>query len=52
MSLYNRLDLTKYNRKLKQIPLFQRLNLTRSPKLRCQGCPSIIQYEWELRLPN
>ncbi len=47
MSLYDRLDLTKYNRQLKQIPLSQRLNLTRPPKLRCQGCRSRIQPEWE-----
>ncbi|MFB8788029.1 MAG: zinc-dependent metalloprotease family protein [Potamolinea sp.] len=46
MSLYDRLDLTKYNRQLK-VPLSQRLNLTRPPKLRCQGCRERIQSQWE-----
>lgn len=46
MSLYDRLDLTKHNRKLK-LPLSQRLNLTRPPKPRCQGCRSRIQPQWD-----
>jgi len=46
MSLYDRLDLTKHNRQLK-LPLSQRLNLTRTPKLRCQSCGSPIQPQWE-----
>jgi hypothetical protein len=46
MSLYDRLDLTKHNRKLK-LPLSQRLNLTRTPKLCCHGCRSRIQPQWE-----
>ena len=46
MSLYDRLDLTKHNRQLK-LPLSQRLNLTKTPKLRCQSCGSRIQPQWE-----
>ena len=46
MSLYDRLDLTRPTRQLK-LPLSQRLNLTRPPKPRCQGCRSRIQSQWE-----
>lgn len=49
-SLFERLDLTKYNRKLKQ-SLSQRIDLTRPIKLRCQSCRSHIQAEWEF-CPN
>jgi len=49
-SLFERLDLTKYNRKLKQ-SLSQRIDLTRQIKLRCQSCRSHIQAEWEF-CPN
>jgi hypothetical protein len=47
MSLYDRLNLTKTNRKL-QIPIWERINLTRPPKLRCQGCRSRIQTNWRV----
>lgn len=46
MSLYDRLDLTRPPRKHK-VPIWERINLTRSPKLRCQGCRSPIQSHWE-----
>jgi hypothetical protein len=46
MSLYDRLDLTKYNR-LSKVPLSQRLNLTKPAKLRCPGCRDRIQFQWE-----
>ncbi|MEH2202940.1 MAG: zinc-dependent metalloprotease family protein [Nostoc sp.] len=46
MSLYDRLNLTKPNRKLK-VPIWERIDLTRPPKLRCQGCSSHIQSQWE-----
>ncbi|MEH2107093.1 matrixin family metalloprotease [Nostoc sp.] len=46
MSLYDRLNLTKLNRKLK-VSIWERIDLTRSPKLRCQGCSSYIQSQWE-----
>jgi len=46
MSLYDRLDLTRPNRKLK-VPIWERIDLTRPPKLRCQGCRSRIQPQWE-----
>ena len=45
-SLFERLDLTKYNRKLKQ-SLSQRIDLTRPIKLRCQSCRLRLQAEWE-----
>ena len=47
MSLYDRLNLTKTNRKL-QIPIWERINLTRPPKPRCQGCRSRIQTNWRI----
>jgi hypothetical protein len=47
MSLYDRLNLTKTNRKLK-IPIWERINLTRPPKPRCQGCRSRIQTNWRV----
>ncbi|NEU77094.1 matrixin family metalloprotease [Hassallia byssoidea VB512170] len=47
MSLYDRLNLTKTNRKLK-IPIWERINLTRPPKPRCQGCRSRIQINWRV----
>ncbi len=46
MSLYDRLDLTRPSRKLK-VPIWERIDLTRPPKLRCQGCRSPIQPQWE-----
>ena len=46
MSLYDRLDLTRPTRKLK-VPIWERIDLTRPPKLRCQGCRSPIQPQWE-----
>lgn len=46
MSLYDRLDLTRPTRKLK-IPIWERIDLTRPPKLRCRGCRSRIQSQWE-----
>jgi len=49
-SLFERLDLTKYNRKLKQ-SLSQRIDLTRPIKLRCQSCRLRLQAEWEF-CPN
>ncbi|MDZ8095119.1 MAG: zinc-dependent metalloprotease family protein [Nostoc sp. DedQUE05] len=47
MSLYDRLNLTKPNRKL-QIPIWERINLDRPPKPRCQGCRSRIQTTWRI----
>lgn len=47
MSLYDRLNLTKTNRKL-QMPIWERINLTRPPKPRCQGCRSRIQINWRV----
>ncbi|MBD1939953.1 matrixin family metalloprotease [Microcoleus sp. FACHB-68] len=46
MSLYDRLDFTRPTRKLK-VPIWERINLTRPPKPRCQGCRSRIQSHWE-----
>jgi len=46
MSLYDRLNLTRPNRNLK-VPIWERIDLTRPPKLRCQGCRSPIQRQWE-----
>ncbi|MEH2256303.1 zinc-dependent metalloprotease family protein [Nostoc sp.] len=46
MSLYDRLDLTRSNRKLK-VPIWERIDLTRPVKLRCQVCRSRIQSQWE-----
>ncbi|MGF1935055.1 MAG: zinc-dependent metalloprotease family protein [Nostoc sp. ChiQUE02] len=47
MSLYDRLNLTKPNRKL-QIPIWERINLDRPPKPCCQGCRSRIQTTWRI----
>jgi hypothetical protein len=47
MSLYDRLNLTKPNRKL-QLPIWERINLDRPPKPRCQGCRSRIQTTWRI----
>ncbi|MBD2336467.1 peptidase M10A and M12B matrixin and adamalysin [Calothrix sp. FACHB-156] len=47
MSLYDRLNLTKTNRKLK-VPIWERINLDRPPKPRCQGCRSRIQKTWRI----
>jgi hypothetical protein len=47
MSLYDRLNLTKTNRKL-QIPIWKRINLDRPPTPRCQGCRSRIQMNWRI----
>lgn len=46
MSLYERLDLTRPSRKSK-LPIWERIDLTRAPKLRCPGCRSRIHREWE-----
>jgi predicted Zn-dependent protease with MMP-like domain len=46
MSLYDRLNFTRPNRQLK-IPIWERIDLTRPVKLRCQGCSSRIQCQWE-----
>ena len=46
MSLYDRLDLTRPTRKL-QVPLSQRLNLTRQRLPRCLGCRVRIQSHWQ-----
>ena len=50
MSLYDRLNLTKKtktNRKL-QVPIWERINLERTAKPRCQGCRSRIQLDWRV----
>lgn len=50
MSLYDRLNLTKKtkpNRKL-QVPIWERINLDRPAKPRCQGCRSRIQLDWRV----
>ena len=50
MSLYDRLNLTKKpktNRKL-QVPIWERINLDRPAKPRCQGCRSRIQLDWRI----
>jgi len=47
MSLYDRLDLTKKNRQ-PQVPIWERINLKKTPKLRCQGCRSLIQNNWQV----
>lgn len=47
MSLYDRLNLTKTNRKL-QVPIWERINLDRPPKPRCQGCRSRIHSSWRV----
>lgn len=47
MSLYDRLNLKKTNRQ-PQIPIWERLNLKRSRKFRCQGCRSHIQNDWQI----
>lgn len=46
MSLLDRIDLTRPNRQLK-VPIWERINLNRPPKPRCQGCRSRIQSHWE-----
>lgn len=46
MSLYDRLDLTKPSRKPK--PIWQRINLDRPSKPRCQACRSHIQTNWRV----
>lgn len=45
MSLYDRLNLTKPSRKL-QLPIWERINLVRPSKPRCQGCRSLLQTHW------
>lgn len=47
MSLYDRLNFKKPNRKLK-VPIWERINLQRPEKLRCQGCRSLIQISWQV----
>jgi predicted RNA-binding Zn-ribbon protein involved in translation (DUF1610 family) len=50
MSLYDRLNLTKktkINRKL-QVPIWERINLDRPAKPRCQSCRSRIQSDWRV----
>jgi predicted Zn-dependent protease len=57
MSLYERLDLTKSNRrKFKSVPeskhpIWERIDLTRAVKLKCQVCRSSIQASWNI-CPN
>ncbi len=50
MSLYDRLNLKKTNRKLK-VPIWERINLERSTKTRCQSCRFHIQTNWRV-CPN
>lgn len=47
MSLYDRLDLTKPYRKLK-VPIWERIDLSRPSKPRCQACRSQIQTNWRV----
>lgn len=47
MSLYDRLNLTKAAHPL-NTPIWERINLTRPPKLRCQGCRSRLQTDWRV----
>ncbi|MEA5596034.1 zinc-dependent metalloprotease family protein [Rivularia sp. UHCC 0363] len=47
MSLYDRLNLKKTSRKLK-VPIWERINLERPEKSRCQGCRSPIQTNWRV----
>ncbi|MUL35046.1 zinc-dependent metalloprotease family protein [Gloeocapsopsis dulcis] len=47
MSLYDRLDLTKHHRQLKT-PIWERINLERPLKPRCQACHSCIQPNWRV----
>ncbi len=48
MSLYNRLDFTRPTRKpLKNVPIWERIDLTRPPKLRCCSCRVRLQSQWE-----
>jgi Metallo-peptidase family M12B Reprolysin-like len=47
MSLYDRLNLIKTNRKL-QVPIWERIDLKRPPKPRCRGCCSRIQTNWRV----
>jgi hypothetical protein len=47
MSLYDRLDLTKPTRQLK-VPIWERIDLKRPLKPRCQGCRSRIQTNWRI----
>ena len=46
MSLFERLDLTKYNRKLK-LSLSERIDLTRNHRPRCRSCRMHTQPQWE-----
>ncbi|CEJ42476.1 matrixin family metalloprotease [Umezakia ovalisporum] len=45
MSLYERLNLRKTNPQIK-VPIWERINLDRPAKLRCQGCRSRLQTSW------
>lgn len=47
MSLYERLDLKKTSRKHK-VPIWERINLARPAKPRCQGCRSRVQTNWRV----
>ncbi len=48
MSLYDRLDFTRPTRKqLKNVPIWERIDLTRPPKLRCCSCRVRLQSQWE-----
>ena len=54
MSLYDRLDLTRPNRrKFRSVPeskqpIWSRINLTRPVKPKCQVCRSLIQANWNI----
>ena len=48
MSLYDRLNFTRPTRKpLKNVPIWERIDLTRPPKLRCCSCRVRLQSQWE-----
>jgi len=47
MSLYDRLNLAKTSPRLK-VPIWERIDLRRQPKPRCQGCRSRIQSNWQV----
>lgn len=47
MSLYERLNLRKTNPEMK-VPIWERINLDRPAKLRCQGCRSRVQTSWRV----
>lgn len=48
MSLYDRVDFTRPTRKqLKNVPIWERIDLTRHPKLRCCSCRIRLQSQWE-----